>query len=183
MKFEYQSQPSKKERLRAKLRIQRNKTSCYDSVIGRDHDFVCLNCKKIVSGAVFLSGVRNRNHCPYCLHSRHMDLHRPGDRLAACKSKMRPIGLTIKKTLNKYSENSEVMLIHLCTKCGKLSINRIAADDLKERILAVFIQTVELDHETRRQLDRQGIHLLQSCDLEMVTARLLGKIASTPSIS
>jgi len=29
-----------------------------------------------------LGGGRHRNHCPFCLHSRHVDDARPGDRVA-----------------------------------------------------------------------------------------------------
>ena len=30
-------------------------------------DFRCAHCNAIVSSAHMLSGVNNRNHCPYCL--------------------------------------------------------------------------------------------------------------------
>jgi len=182
MKLEYHSRVSKKEQVRAKLRLQRNKTSGYDMAISRDHDFICLYCKQIVSGAAFLSGVRNRNHCPYCLHSRHMDLHQPGDRLSACKAAMRPIGLTLKWTPNKYRESSEVMLVHRCLQCGKLSINRIAADDFQERILEVFSQVKWMDSGTRQELDRAEIRLLEPKDLSVLETRLLGKLAEASEL-
>lgn len=180
MKIVYQIQTSKKDRVQAKLRLQREKRPFLNRATGFDQGFICLSCKKMISGSVLISGVRNRNHCPYCLYSRHMDLHQPGDRLAACKAEMRPIGLTLKRTPNRYGEGSEVMLIHQCSRCGKLSINRIAADDLLERILAVFRQMVELGSETRSLLDRADIRLIQSSDLEIVEVGLLGKIKSEP---
>ena len=175
MKIEYLNQFSKKKQVRLKQRFQRNKKVGFDRVIGCDQDFICQNCKAYVSGEVLLSGVHNRNHCPYCLHSRHMDLHEAGDRLAACKASMHPVGLTVKKSRNKYKEGGELMLIHLCSDCGKVSINRIAADDLKERILSVFIQTSELDQRTVNQLERDSIRILQSRDIELVQVRLYGK--------
>jgi hypothetical protein len=46
--------------------------------------------------------VRNRNHCPYCLWSRCLDLFRAGDRLSACKAPMQPVGLALKHTRKKY---------------------------------------------------------------------------------
>jgi hypothetical protein len=60
-----------------------------------------------------------------------MDLLAAGDRLSACQAPMRPLGLTLKKSHKKYSRagSGELMLVHVCTDCGKVAINRIAADD------------------------------------------------------
>lgn len=44
---------------------------------------------------------------------------------------MKPLGLTSKK-------DGEIMLIHECEKCGKISANRIAGDDDAEEILKIF---------------------------------------------
>ena len=103
-------------------------------------DFKCGHCHVMVSSAHFLSGVNNRNHCPYCLWSRHVDLSAAGDRLETCLGLMQPVGLTLKITPKKDSSATagELMLIHQCTGCGKLSINRIAADDDSQTILAVY---------------------------------------------
>src|SRR4026209_2498083 len=99
-------------------------------------DFRCAHCRNIVSVTHLLSGVNNRNHCPYCLWSRHLDLYSAGDRLSACKAKMKPIGLTMKKGRNKYrpGPRGELMLVHACTECNAVSINRIAADDDPETV-------------------------------------------------
>jgi DNA-directed RNA polymerase subunit RPC12/RpoP len=107
----------------------------------RDGNFRCAHCGQQVVFDPLISGVKNRNHCPHCLWSRHVDLNRPGDRLAECKGGMRPIGLTLKRSRNKYARerDGEVMLIHQCAECGKLSINRIAADDNE----ALILQTLE----------------------------------------
>ena len=43
-------------------------------------DFVCAHCHALVSSAHWLSGGNNRNHCPYCLWSYHLDLYAAGDR-------------------------------------------------------------------------------------------------------
>ena len=40
-------------------------------------DFQCNHCKNYVSANMAFSEVINRNHCPYCLHSKHVDLHLP----------------------------------------------------------------------------------------------------------
>jgi DNA-directed RNA polymerase subunit RPC12/RpoP len=142
-----------------------------------DADFRCIYCRQHVSSVTILSGVNNRNHCPYCLWSRHLDLHKAGDRLAACKEKMRPIGLTFKRTPKKYAQETcgELMLIHLCIECGQVSINRIAADDDVETVLRVFQGSLELDSQTRSRLEKGGIRVLETQDAATVHVQLLGR--------
>jgi DNA-directed RNA polymerase subunit RPC12/RpoP len=139
-------------------------------------DFICIHCKNHVSADSLFSGVNNRNHCPYCLHSKHVDLEQAGDRLSACKSPMQPIGLTLKFTYKKYTrpDQGELMLIHHCAECGKISINRIAADDIAENIFEVYSRSLRLERMTRAELDRQGILMLQRADEEVVRTRLFG---------
>ncbi|MDP2649533.1 MAG: RNHCP domain-containing protein [bacterium] len=106
------------------------------------HNFVCLNCKKEVKDSPEM-GTRNRNHCPFCLYSLHVDEYRAGDRKSVCHGAMEPIGLTFKKEKsNKYKreDKGEIMLIHKCTLCGKISINRIAGDDDAGKILTLASQ-------------------------------------------
>lgn len=69
-----------------------------------------------------LSGGRHRNHCPVCLHSRHVDGKTPGDRASDCRSLMAPVGLFARPT-------GEQVIIHRCLGCGFERYNRIAADD------------------------------------------------------
>ena len=59
--------------------------------------FTCRHCGAFVTSAISLAGVIDRNHCPYCLWSRHLDLERSGDHMSACKRLMRPVGLARKK--------------------------------------------------------------------------------------
>src|SRR5512146_1804775 len=112
-------------------------------------DFRCAHCHMLVSSAHQLSGVNNRNHCPYCLWSCHLDLFAAGDRLSACKAPMKPIGLTMKRGRNKYQREArgELMLIHECIECRTLSINRIAADDDSETVMAVFRESFALVYQ------------------------------------
>jgi hypothetical protein len=132
-------------------------------------DFVCLACGAPVSANAMLSGVRNRNHCPYCLSSRHLDQFEAGDRLSACKAPMRPVGLTLKRVAKKYIGQSqgELMLVHLCQGCGKLSINRIAADDDGSTILAVLEGSGDMTNRLAQDgitpLGRDQIDLVQQC--------------------
>jgi hypothetical protein len=140
-------------------------------------DFVCKACHKWVSVEAALSGVHNRNHCPYCLSSRHLDLLEAGDRLSACKSIMRPVALTLKKTVKRYSSagQGELMLVHLCDECGRPSINRIAADDDPARVLEILDWSQELDDGTRATLAQSGIVILETGHLGFVLERLFGR--------
>jgi hypothetical protein len=138
--------------------------------------FQCQNCWAFVYTQLVFSGVHNRNHCPYCLWSRHMDHLEPGDRLSACKAIMQPIGLTVKQRQNKYRIGiyGELMLIHRCKDCSRLSINRIAADDQVEKLMELYQESLTLDRNTREQLEIIGIHLLQKVDESLVVSQLLG---------
>jgi hypothetical protein len=137
-------------------------------------DFTCLNCHQPVSADPAISGVNNRNHCPFCLYSRHVD-ETAGDRRAECKSKMRPVGLTAKRLNKKYgSQQGELMIIHQCTGCGKISINRIAADDNNGLLLAAFQNGQALERELHAQIEQEGIQILTAADETLVRTRLFG---------
>jgi len=127
-----------------------------------------------------LSGVLNRNHCPYCLWSCHLDLFTSGDRLSACKGPMRPIGLTLKKNRNKYQSGhqGELMLIHRCLDCGRLSINRIAADDDPATILSIFEGSLSHGTNPQSRMISQGILLLTEEHRSLVQVRLFGRSLS-----
>lgn len=90
---------------------------------------------------------------------------------------MQPIGLTIKGRPNKYrlEITGELMLIHRCTECGKLSINRIAADDQVERLMELYQESMTLDMIIRSQLELIGFHILQAEDVHLVDSQLWGK--------
>ena len=162
------------DRVRARPRSRRSRK--LRSGRGQTDDgFLCKHCQAFVSSASFLSGVGNRNHCPYCLWSRHLDLYAAGDRLSACKSPMRPVGLTLKANCKRYgSGRGELMLIHLCVECAVFSINRIAADDDPENLLRVFEQSLGLDPSLRSRLQIEKIMILSAGDADSVKAQLFG---------
>lgn len=139
-------------------------------------DFTCKHCGYYVSSHKAISGVINRNHCPYCLHSQHVDLFKPGDRLCACKGLMAPEGLTFKKSRDKYAhkQQGELMLVHRCTSCGYLSINRIAADDDPVKLMAVFNHGPSQIHYFQGLCHEQGITLLKENDRPLIHTRLFG---------
>jgi len=108
-----------------------------------------------------------------------MDLYKAGDRMAACKAQMKAVGLTLKRSSNKYAhqKGGELMLIHRCDGCGKVSINRIAADDVAEAILEVFENSLYLDNSSRQQLQRSGIRILNANAYKSVIWQLGGYLA------
>lgn len=146
-------------------------------------DFRCAHCQAMVSSAHLLSGVNNRNHCPYCLWSCHLDLFAAGDRLSACKAPMKPIGLTMKKGRNKYQREArgELMLIHECIECKVLSINRIAADDDPETVMMVFQTSFALGHSIHVLCQQNGIAILSAEHTEAVRAQLYGRAVEAPA--
>lgn len=99
--------------------------------------FECQNCKFSVKTDGNI-GTRNRNHCPKCLYSKHVDERKPGDRGSGCKGLMKPKGIVFKKDkVDKYGKEieGEAMILHECVKCKKEDKNRIAGDDNEELLL------------------------------------------------
>lgn len=89
------------------------------SFIMINESFVCENCKKEIKKHPKWSA---RNHCPYCLYSKHLDESFPWDRKSNCRWLMKPIWIEYKK--NKWN-----MIKHKCIKCSKEILNKIAPDD------------------------------------------------------
>ena len=81
-----------------------------------DEEFVCENCGKKVPKL----GYSCRNHCPSCLHSKHVDIN-PGDREEECHGDLEPIGLEIGK--------KGYVIVFRCKKCGAIRRNKAAEDD------------------------------------------------------
>jgi hypothetical protein len=142
-----------------------------------DSVFRCRHCGAWVSCDALQSGVRNRNHCPACLFSRHVDWQTPGDRLSSCKGLMRPIGLTLKAVRKRYGEGrGELMVVHCCEDCRRLSINRIAADDSPSALVDVFVSSESLAAAVLSDAGEEGIQILNSSDWDTVSRRLFGSI-------
>lgn len=88
--------------------------------IARNDGFKCENCGKQVGPIIY--GGSYRNHCPFCLYSKHVDGPVPGDRVEPCHGLMKPIGVTTKS-------RGEFTIIHQCQKCHFERLNRVAGDD------------------------------------------------------
>lgn len=88
-----------------------------------DEEFICENCGKHVN----VLGYSCRNHCPYCLYSKHVDRN-PGDRSEECHGLLEPIGLEIS------SKKGEVIIFR-CKKCGNIRKNKVAQDDDRTKVI------------------------------------------------
>ena len=87
--------------------------------IARQEPFVCEHCGKPVEP---LEKGSYRNHCPYCLYSKHVDQDGPGDRLSLCGGLMKPLHLDQRSGKGWVIE-------HECVKCTKRITNKAAPDD------------------------------------------------------
>ena len=93
-----------------------------------ERPFTCGHCQRHVP--LLPSGGRHRNHCPYCLYSRHVDDLRAGDRANPCGGLMQPISAFQRP-------NGEHVIVHRCLRCGFERFNRIGADDDFDLVLAL----------------------------------------------
>lgn len=89
-----------------------------------DEAFICENCGKEVNPL----GYTARDHCPYCLHSKHVDIN-PGDRANPCKGLLVPIGI------EKFKDTYKIL--YKCRKCHQNHKNIIARDDDMEEIIKI----------------------------------------------
>jgi DNA-directed RNA polymerase subunit RPC12/RpoP len=81
-----------------------------------DEKFICEHCHKEVDEL----GYTARDHCPYCLYSKHVDIN-PGDRMNPCKGLLKPIDI------EKFKDTYKI--IYKCESCGKIHKNIMANDD------------------------------------------------------
>jgi hypothetical protein len=133
--------------------------------------FKCSHCKQFVV-INDIMGTANRNHCNMCLWSKHVD-EAKGDRRSTCQGGMKPIGLTFKhEGRNKIGE---IMLIHFCSSCQKISINRVARDDPEYKIVETFNRSFDLNGDVKRRLDKEDIYLLNRGDEQDLSAQLYGQ--------
>ena len=88
-----------------------------------DEEFICDNCHKKVNKLEYSS----RDHCPYCLYSKHVDIN-PGDRQNDCKGSLEPVSIEI-------SNRKGYVIIYKCKKCGMIHKNKAADDDNMDLII------------------------------------------------
>lgn len=92
-----------------------------------DEEFVCEHCGKLVPKL----GYSCRNHCPYCLYSKHVDIN-PGDRREECHGLLKPIQVEI-------NSKKGYVIIYKCEKCGAIRRNVSARDDDMNKIISLTV--------------------------------------------
>lgn len=92
-----------------------------------DEEFKCENCGKKVKKL----GYSCRNHCNFCLHSKHVDKN-PGDRQEECEGILEPIGIEI-------GNKKGYVIIFKCKQCGAIRKNKAAKDDNMEMIIKLSV--------------------------------------------
>ena len=92
----------------------------------KDEGFICENCNKKVSPL----GYTSRDHCPYCLYSKHVDIN-PGDRSSNCKGLLKPVGI------EKFKDTYKI--IYKCENCNMIHKNIKASDDDMNLIIELSV--------------------------------------------
>ena len=88
-----------------------------------DEGFICENCHQKVEPLHYSS----RDHCPYCLYSKHVDIN-PGDRQEQCHGLLEPISVEL-------DSKKGYVIIFKCKKCGMIRKNKAAEDDNMDLII------------------------------------------------
>jgi len=81
--------------------------------------FTCEVCKNEVEP---LTNGSFRNHCPFCLSSKHLDII-PGDRESKC--------LGVMKAVDVIKSKKGFQLVHECQKCGHRQNNKVAENTIQ----------------------------------------------------
>ena len=90
-----------------------------------DDAFICEVCHQKVEPLK----VSARDHCPYCLCSKHVDIN-PGDRQNKCQGILKPI------SIDKFKDTYKI--VYKCDKCKEIHRNIMAIDDDFDKILEVM---------------------------------------------
>lgn len=81
-----------------------------------DENFICEKCGRKIQKL----GYTARDHCNYCLWSKHVDIL-PGDRKNACQGLLKPIDI------EKWKDTFKI--VYQCEKCHQIHKNIMAKDD------------------------------------------------------
>ncbi|MEC8191326.1 MAG: RNHCP domain-containing protein [Myxococcota bacterium] len=86
--------------------------------IHRDEEFTCIHCRRTATRG----GAQVRDHCPHCLHGRHVD-NVPGDRASTCGGLLKPIDFQVEG-------RAGVVISYRCESCGHRFRVRAHPDDV-----------------------------------------------------
>lgn len=91
-----------------------------------DEGFICNHCGLKVEPLYYTA----RDHCPFCLYSKHVDIN-PGDRLNPCQGSFKPIGIETWKNTYK--------ILYQCETCKQKHKNIVAKDDNMDLIIQLSV--------------------------------------------
>ena len=97
-----------------------------------DEEFLCNVCGKKVDMLEYTA----RDHCPYCLSSKHVDIN-PGDRACACLGDLDAVGI-------EKGKKDTLKIIYKCRKCGMIKKNKMAIDDDYDLILKLSSNPIDI---------------------------------------
>lgn len=138
----------KNHRCPSQERYERSQPRRHRHTRSTEEVFKCQNCRRFIGPLPY--GGHHRNHCPFCLYSRHVD-EQKGDRLNECSARMQPIGYFQRG-------NGEYVLVHRCLGCDFERFNRIAADDNFDLVLSLPVLPARTSREMKLQrLQSEGI--------------------------
>ncbi len=112
---------------RAKTGSSIQKSPNRRNFIHNNEGFECEKCGKSNPKAAKTC----RNHCRFCLFSKHVDLEVPGDRQSSCQGLMEPVAITS-------DSKKGFQIVHSCTLCGKKIYNKTAEDDDTNAIIRIM---------------------------------------------
>lgn len=90
---------------------------------------------------------------------------------------MKPITLAFKDyKVNPFTGrgNGELMIVHQCLRCGKLSPNRIAGDDNEYQIISILKESCGLKEGIINRLQNLGLELIPMENREEILISLFG---------
>ena len=91
-----------------------------------DEPFECEVCSEQVTPL----GYTARDHCPFCLCSKHVD-ENPGDRSCECQGILRPTAI-------EPAKKGGYKIVYVCDACGEIKRNVAAADDNMNLIIRIM---------------------------------------------
>jgi tRNA(Ile)-lysidine synthase len=112
------------KRLIRRARAQEGTARIRKNPIRMDEAFLCLTC----GADVPLGGARVRDHCPFCLHSLHVD-RVPGDRSVDCHGALVPAALE--------QVAGESVIQYICDRCGHRHRCRAHPTDEQQALCAL----------------------------------------------
>jgi hypothetical protein len=90
---------------------------------------------------------------------------------------MQPMAIAFKDySVNPFTNRGggELMIIHQCLNCGKISPNRIAGNDNEYQILSILKESMNLNEDITTRLRNIGLELITTSNKEEAYISLFG---------